>query len=142
MEIDDFKGLSMKTKKKRHKFIITPDGKDAIKVPAGIHYDELFAEEPVRRDITDLAKECLSHCKVVVIGQHDEKIVGCVMMHPEKVTAAVIRAAGRKAVQARWKNVTLAMENELSSDSREALKFFDFCSIKVQVLITNKKGDK
>jgi hypothetical protein len=142
MEIDDFKGLSMKTKKKRHKFIITPDGREAIKVPAGIHYDELFAEEPVRRDINDLAGECLSHCKVVVIGQHEEKIVGCAMMHPEKVTAAVIRAAGRRAVQARWKNVTLATENELSADCREALKFFDFCLIKVQVLITKRKGEK
>ena len=142
MKINDFDGLSIKTNKKRHKFVITPDGKEAIKIPVGVHHDELFAEEPVSRDTTDMAKECLSHCKLVVIGHHEERIVGCQLLYPEKVTPAWIRAAGKRSVQQRWKNVTLAVDSELSDQCREALKFFDFCSIKVQVLVTHSKGDK
>ena len=140
--IDDKEGLCIKPKKKKgYHAVPDPTGK-LVMIPKSIHADELFDEQAkADKDLLAFADSCVKLARVAVIGTTDDnpkRILGCRLVHTDKLTPAVMRRAARLSIQSGWKNVTLVADEELSKVSRDAaIQTFDIGLMKLNILIAS-----
>lgn len=141
MFINNNDGFFRNTKRRRKGFRVAKDPatKQDILIPINVHPDEIVdEEEQLSKEIRAFASHCLKHCKVAVIGHKDYDIVGAKFVRCSKVTPGAIRSAARLAVQAGWKKVVLATQEELDQKTREAAyTSFDVCLIKADIFVNN-----
>lgn len=142
MNIDDNNGLYIGGTKKpnRVRLWTDPAGVQHV-IPASIQPDELLDDDDkMQGEIRAFAVACLKTCDVAVIGLDRKKyrIIGAKHLFCKQVTPATVRRAARLAVQAGWREASLAVPSDLSKECSDAAHIsFDVCLLKVSLLVVN-----